>query len=227
VGQLPPTATKARWSWATDRCHGHSPGGRSAVRTPSSRRCGEREHSVEPYHARWDDSSKIRTLGVQNAWGRCGHAIIGLDGAYVRSRHRRRARNFEVIAGKGAPLRRRRRERSETSEFGPCIVAMVERSAQTHSPLSNVASCTLWRHVVLKPQLAYRTRLAELGPPDVAAHRGQAAVPRVAHDLSVRHTIPVAIVITPTRRPCGLTGSPQRAFQSGVADAGPGSSNSD
>jgi hypothetical protein len=40
-------------------------------------------------------------------------------------------------------------------------------------------------------RLVYRTLLAEFGAPNVAAHCGQAAMPRVAHDLFVRHAISV------------------------------------
>jgi hypothetical protein len=42
-----------------------------------------------------------------------------------------------------------------------------------------------------KCQFASGTRMAELCPPDVAAHSGQAAVPCVAHDLLVGHAVVV------------------------------------
>jgi hypothetical protein len=40
-------------------------------------------------------------------------------------------------------------------------------------------------------QLACRTHLAEFGAPNVTAHCGQAAMPRVPHDLLVGHAITV------------------------------------
>jgi len=52
----------------------------------------------------------------------------------------------------------------------------------------------------LQAQLAGRTRLADFGSPDIAAHRGEASVPSVAHDFLIRDTVAVSKRSSQSRR---------------------------
>src|SRR4051812_36941296 len=61
-----------------------------------------------------------------------------------------------------------------------------------HNRNCNITSCTLRQSVILKSHFACRALAAELGASNVAAHRGQAAMPCVTHDLFVGDTIAVS-----------------------------------
>ena len=66
-------------------------------------------------------------------------------------------------------------------------------------------------------QLPCRAHLAEFGAPNVAAHCGQAAMPRVTHDLFVRHAIAVGGRHKPGAQAMRLTGSANVPFSPALA----------